>query len=361
LIAESSEVNVISWSAGKIRVLDQSRLPAEEAYLDIDDCASLTEAIRELRVRGAPALGVAAAYGLALAAARRSSSNAAHRLVEMEEAAEMLRATRPTAVNLSWALKRVLAAARESKGATEMAANALSEARRIHQEEIEAGRAIGRLGADLVPASATVLTHCNTGALATAGFGTAFAVIRTAHEQGKGIHAFVDETRPLLQGARLTAWELQRLGIPFTIIVDSAAGDMMRRGRIDLVIVGADRVAANGDVANKVGTYSLAVLAKENGVSFYVAAPTSTVDLSVATGDDIPIEERSPEEVTTFGGTRIAPDGATAANPAFDVTPERYVSGIITERGIARPPYVQTLSQLAAADAPASRIGASKW
>ena len=259
----------------------------------------------------------------------------------------MLRSTRPTAVNLAWALERVLGAARGSSQTTEIAANALSEARRIHQEEIEAGRAIGRLGAELIPAGATVLTHCNTGALATAGYGTAFAVIRTAHEQGKRIHVLVDETRPLLQGARLTAWELQRLGIPFTIIVDSAAGEMMRRGRVDCVIVGADRIAANGDVANKVGTYSLAVLAKENALPFYVVAPTSSVDLSVARGDSIPIEERSPDEVTSFAGRRVAPEGATAANPAFDVTPARYVTAIITEKGIVRPPYDEALARLA--------------
>jgi len=346
LTKESSEPYAVSWNAGKIRLLDQSRLPAEETYLEIDDCPSLAEAIQGLRIRGAPALGVAAAYGLALAANRSSSADRKGLLIEMEAAAEMLKSTRPTAVNLAWALERVLGAARGSSGAAEMAEVVLSEARRIHHEEIEAGRAIGRLGADLISSGATVLTHCNTGALATGGYGTALAAIRAAHEQGKRPHVLVDETRPLLQGARLTAWELQRLGIPFTVIVDGAAGEMMRRGRVDCVIVGADRIAANGDVANKVGTYSLAVLAQENGVPFYVAAPTSTIDLSITTGDAIPIEERPPEEVTSVAGKRVTPQGAAAANPAFDVTPARYVAVIVTERGIARKPFDESLSQL---------------
>ena len=361
MTAETPELNVISWNAGRIRLVDQSRLPLEEAYLEIEDCRTLADAIREMRVRGAPALGVAAAYGLALAASRSSETDTVRLLAEMQDAAGMLRSTRPTAVNLAWALERVTGAARGASTVAQVARAALSEARRIHQEEIEAGRAIGRSGADLVPPGASILTHCNTGALATAGYGTALAVIRTAHEQGKRIHVFVDETRPLLQGARLTAWELQRLGIPFTVIVDGAAGEMMRRGRIGCVIVGADRIAANGDVANKVGTYSLAVLAKENGLPFYVAAPTSTIDLSTATGDIIPIEERSADEVTAFAGTRTAPDGVAAANPAFDVTPARYVAAIITEKGVARPPYDETLSRLSSRSARAVRTGASRW
>ena len=309
LIDKPSELNVISWSDGAIRLLDQTRLPEEEAYVDAVDCAALAEAIRALRIRGAPALGVAAAYGLALVAGRSSSADATAMLAEMQDAASLLKSTRPTAVNLAWALERVMGVARGSTTTAQMAEAALSEARRIHQEEVEAGRAIGRFGADLVPAGATVLTHCNSGALATAGYGTALAVIRTAHEQGTRINVLVDETRPLLQGSRLTAWELQRLGVPFTLIVDSAAGEMMRRGRVNCVIVGADRIAANGDVANKVGTYMLAVLAKENRVPFYVAAPTSTIDRSIATGEDIPIEERSPEEVTTLAGSELRPRG----------------------------------------------------
>jgi methylthioribose-1-phosphate isomerase len=346
LTAKSPEPNVIAWNAGGVRLLDQSRLPDEEVYVEIDDCDALADAIRRLLVRGAPALGVAAGYGLALAAARSSSTSAAEVLSEIEEAARLLRSSRPTAVNLTWALKRVLDAARRASQPSEIAASTLSEARRIQREEIEAGRAIGRLGAELMAEGAMVLTHCNTGALATAGYGTAFAVIRAAHEQGKRIHVLVDETRPLLQGARLTAWELQRLSIPFTIIVDSAAGETMRRGRVDCIVVGADRIAGNGDVANKIGTYSLAVLAKENAVPFYVVAPTSTIDLSIASGDGIPIEERTPDEVTSFAGKRVAPEGADAANPAFDVTPARYVTAIVTEKGIVRPPYHEALSRL---------------
>jgi methylthioribose-1-phosphate isomerase len=280
----------------------------------------------------------------------------------MESAADLLRSTRPTAVNLAWALERVMtAAARGSSTVAEIVDTTLSEARRIHQEEVEAGRAIGRFGAELVAPGATLLTHCNTGALASAGYGTALAVVRTAHDQGKRIHVLVDETRPLLQGARLTAWELQRLGIPFTIIVDGAAGEMMRRGRVGCIIVGADRIAANGDVANKVGTYSLAVLAKEHSLPFYVAAPTSTIDPSTASGDDITIEERPPDEVTAFAGTRTTPEGATAANPAFDVTPARYVTAIITEKGIARPPYDEALPRLSRSDTHAIKTGASRW
>jgi methylthioribose-1-phosphate isomerase len=278
----------------------------------------------------------------------------------MEEAARLLRSTRPTAVNLSRALERVMDAVQGSTAPPKVAEAALAEAKLIHREEIEAGRAIGRLGADLISRDATILTHCNTGALATAGYGTAFAVIRTAHEQGKRVHVLVDETRPLLQGAHLTAWELQCLGIPFTVIVDGAAGEMMRRGRVDCVIVGADRIAANGDVANKVGTYTLAVLAKENGLPFYVAAPTSTIDFSTATGDDIPIEERAADEVTSFDGVRTTPEGTAAVNPAFDVTPTRYVTAIITEKGIERPPFEETLSRMAKSGMPTG-TGASKW
>jgi methylthioribose-1-phosphate isomerase len=351
LTEEPAEIDVISWNAGNIRLLDQTRLPFEEVYLDIDTVEALAKAIREMRIRGAPALGVAAGYGLALAAARRES---------LEKAANLLKATRPTAVNLVWALERVKGAARGLTASSEVAAKTLAEAQRIHREEIEAGRAIGRLGADLISPGANVLTHCNTGALATAGYGTALAVIRTSDERGKHIHVFVDETRPLLQGARLTAWELKRLGIPFTLIVDSAAGEMMRRRKVECVITGADRITSNGDVANKVGTYSLAVLANENGLPFYVAAPTSTIDLSLASGDDIPIEERAAEEVTSFGRVRVAPEGVAAANPAFDVTPARYVTAIITEKGTARPPYQESLTTMIKSNATA-KTGASKW
>lgn len=348
-------MEIIAWRDDKILLLDQTRLPEEEVYLEIADVAGLAVAIREMRIRGAPALGVAAAYGLALAAVSSAGSSGSRAagyddlLADLRRAAGALAATRPTAVNLPWALGRVLTAA-ESAPDTEAARQAvLAEARRIHQETLESDRRLSELGADLIPDGAAVLTHCNTGALATAGYGTALGILRAAHEQGKQIHVYATETRPLLQGARLTAWELLRDGIPATLITDGAAGSLLRRGLVACVVVGADRIAANGDVANKVGTYGLAVLARENGVPFYVAAPSSTLDLSLAGGDDIPIEQRAPEEVTTFAGRRIAPEGVQVANPAFDVTPHRYVTAIITERGIAREPYTESLSALACA------------
>jgi len=342
-------LEIIDWHNGGIRLLDQTRLPQDEVCLDITDVAGLAAAIREMRVRGAPALGVAAAYGLALAASASPASDRDSLLAELRWAAESLAATRPTAVNLAWALHRVLTSAEAAPDAEAVRAATLAEAGRIHQEGLEADRRLSELGADLIPDGAAVLTHCNTGALATAGYGTAVGVLRAAHEQGKRLHVYATETRPLLQGARLTTWELLREGIPTTLIVDSAAGGLLRRGAVACVIVGADRIAANGDVANKVGTYGLAVLAHENGVPFYVAAPSSTVDLSLAGGDDIPIEERAPEEVTTFAGRRVAAEGVAVANPAFDVTPHRYVTAIITERGIARKPYGQSVAALVGA------------
>jgi methylthioribose-1-phosphate isomerase len=342
-------LEIIGWNDGKIRLLDQTRLPAEEVYLEIDDVAELAAAIRRMSIRGAPALGVAAGYGLALAAANSRASDIRGLKTDLCLAAETLRATRPTAVNLPWALRHTLAAAEAAPDAEACRATVLAEARRTHQESLDADRRLSELGADLIPHGAAVLTHCNAGALATAGYGTAVGVLRAAHERGKQIRAYATETRPLLQGARLTAWELLRYGIPVTLITDSAAGGLLRRGLVACVVVGADRIAANGDVANKVGTYSLAVLAHENGIPFYVAAPTSTVDLSLAGGDDIPIEERGPEEVTTFAGRRVAPEGAQVANPAFDVTPHRYVTAIITERGIARELYERSLTAIVAA------------
>ena len=339
-------MEIIAWHDGKIRLLDQTRLPEEEVYLELADVAGLAAAIREMRIRGAPALGVAAAYGLALAAIASPAVDCDGLLTGLRRAAGTLTSTRPTAVNLAWALRRVLAAAEAAPDAEAARQVVLAEARRIHHEGLEADRRLSELGADLIPDGAAVLTHCNTGALATAGYGTALGILRAAHEQGKRIHVYATETRPLLQGARLTAWELLRAGIPATLIVDSAAGGLLRRGIVACVVVGADRIAANGDVANKVGTYGLAVLAHENEVPFYVAAPSSTVDLSLASGDGIPIEERAPEEVTTFAGRRVAAEGITVANPAFDVTPHRYVTAIITERGIARAPYDQSLPAL---------------
>ena len=313
-------MEIIGWHDGKIRLLDQTRLPKEEVYLEITGVAGLARAIRRLCVRGAPALGVAAAYGLALAASTSPAATSAGLLADLRRAAKALTATRPTAVNLPWALRRVLAVAEAAPDAEAARQAVLAEARRIHQESLEADRRLSALGADLIPDGSAVLTHCNTGALATAGYGTALGVLRAAHEQGKEIRVYATETRPLLQGARLTAWELLRYGMWATLIPDSAAGGLLHGGAVACVIVGADRIAADGDVANKVGTYSLAVLAHENGVPFYVAAPTSTVDLSLAEGDDIPIEERAPAEVVTFAGRRIAPGGVQVANPAFDVT-----------------------------------------
>jgi methylthioribose-1-phosphate isomerase len=300
-----------------------------------------------MQVRGAPAIGVAAAYGVALAAAGSHASDPRTFLEEVDHAAEMLRRTRPTAVNLQWALDRCGVYAKstvERRGVEAARTGLLQLANEMAEEDIATNRRIGAYGLDLVPGGATVLTHCNAGALATVDYGTALGVVRAAHEAGRGVHVYVDETRPFLQGARLTSWELQQLGVPMTLITDNMAGHFMSRGKIDLVVVGADRIAANGDVANKIGTYSLAVLAHENGIPFYVAAPTSTIDLSLESGARIPIEERSPSEVTEVAGQPIAPEGIQAAHPAFDVTPARYVTAIVTERGVLRPPYEDSLS-----------------
>jgi methylthioribose-1-phosphate isomerase len=334
-------IEPIAWSDGRLRLLDQTLLPRDELWLSPSDHHEVAEAIRSLRVRGAPAIGVAAAYGLALAANASEAEDIDTLLAELRDAAHELASTRPTAVNLPWALERVLRAA-ERAPEVEVARDAvLAEAERIRREDIEANQGLGRLGAELVPEDATILTHCNAGALATAGYGTALGVVRAAVEQGKHVQVIATETRPLRQGARLTAWELARDGIDCTLIVDGAAGALMRRGDIDLVIVGADRVAANGDTANKIGTYPLALLAREHRLPFYVAAPTSSIDLALATGDNIPIEERPPAEV--LGPD--APASISAANPAFDVTPHRLISAIITERGVIEPPYDESLAE----------------
>ena len=326
------------WDADHLVLIDQTRLPGELVELRCRGYRQVAEAIRTLQVRGAPALGVAAAYALALAALEQDS-DASAAWADVCSAADELRGTRPTAVNLAWALDRCLRAAFGETTVASLRARLLEEADRIAAEDEAMCRAIGRHGADLIPDGARILTHCNAGALATAAYGTALGVIRAASEQGKRLHVFVDETRPLLQGARLTAWELRQDGIPLTLITDNMAGHFMQRGQIDLAIVGADRIAANGDVANKIGTYSVAVLARAHGLPFYVAAPSSTVDLSLASGDEIPIEERRPEEVTHFAGRRVAPEGVGVANPAFDVTPGGYVSAIVTESGVIRAPY----------------------
>jgi methylthioribose-1-phosphate isomerase len=334
-----------------VRLLDQRKLPHEIVYVTCETPEETAEAIRAMVVRGAPAIGVTAAFGMALAASASSSLDPGALDRRIAEARALLSASRPTAVNLAWALDRMEQIARRSRasgsGNDALAATLEREAQAIHDEDVLSCRAIGRHGAALVPERATVLTHCNAGALATAGYGTALGVIRGAIEAGKTVRVLADETRPFLQGARLTAWELMADGIETVLITDGAAGSLMRRGEVDLVVVGADRIARNGDVANKIGTYSVAVLAKENGVPFYVAAPISTVDLLCPDGDGIPIEERDRSEVTELFGTRVAPDAVGVLNPAFDVTPARYVTAIVTDRGIARAPYETSLAALA--------------
>ncbi len=342
-------MNTVEWADGKVRLIDQTALPLEQQWVECTTYEEVAEAIRSMKVRGAPAIGVTAAYGMALGAAAFRGSDVQRFTHHLEQVAERLRSTRPTAVNLSWALERMLALGREAsdKGIAATQADLLAAALRMADEDVAANRRMGAFGAKLLPQEGTVLTHCNAGALATVAYGTALGVIRAAVERGKRIRVFADETRPFLQGARLTAWELVSDGIPVTLITDNMAGHFMQRGKIDAVVVGADRIAANGDVANKIGTYSVAVLAKENEIPFYVAAPTSTVDLSVAEGQQIVIEERDPRELLYIAGRRIAPEGVEVANPAFDVTPHRYVTAIITENGIAREPYGGALRRLA--------------
>jgi methylthioribose-1-phosphate isomerase len=332
----------IEWlPEGKVRFLDQTLLPHEEVWIETADYRVIAEAIRRLQVRGAPLIGIAAAYSLALAARAGEP---------LETAARELRSTRPTAVNLAWALDRCLRAIDGLTDPAEVKKRLAEEAITIHEEDIEGNRRIGAYGAELLRGQSTVLTHCNAGSLATGGYGTALGVIRSAVDKGRVQHVIATETRPLLQGARLTAWELARDGISFALIVDSAAGSVLQRGLVDAVIVGADRIAANGDVANKIGTYQLAVLARENDVPFYVAAPISTIDLSLESGRDIPIEERAPGEVTSLNGAM--PVGGSALNPAFDMTPNTFVTAIITENGIARSPYVESLKAVCTSEVP---------
>ncbi|MBM3132765.1 MAG: S-methyl-5-thioribose-1-phosphate isomerase [Chloroflexi bacterium] len=339
-------MKIIEWQNGKIRMLDQTRLPSEVVFLEIGDIATLCEAIKSLRIRGAPAIGVAAAYGMALGARGIKARSKEKLLAELDAVSRTLAATRPTAVNLFWALERMNRAAQSGSSVSEIQALLLEEAREIERENEEGDRRMGRFGAELIKDGFTILTHCNAGALATAGYGTALGVIKAAHEQGKKVQVFADETRPLLQGARITAWELMQEGIPVTLITDNMAGHFMKQGKIDCAIVGADRIAANGDTANKIGTYTVAVLAKENGVPFHVAAPLSTIDFKLKSGEEIPIEERNPDEVTSVRGVRLAPEGVKVACPAFDVTPHRYVAAIITDEGVARPPYEKSLAAL---------------
>jgi methylthioribose-1-phosphate isomerase len=338
-------VETIEWTPAGVVMIDQTRLPLHEEYVTCRTYEEVAAAIRNMVIRGAPAIGVAAAMGVALGMAHADGSDLD---AQMEHICNTLARTRPTAVNLFWAIDRMRKLYQSLRGRplAEIRERLAAEARQIRLEDIAINQAIGRHGADLVPDGKTVLTHCNAGALATAGYGTALGVIRAAVEAGKKVDVFADETRPFLQGARLTVWELQQDHIPATLITDNMAGHFLKSGRIGCVVVGADRIAANGDVANKIGTYSVAVLAKENGVPFFVAAPISTLDLTLASGDLIPIERRPDAEVTHVFGHPVAPLGTRVENPAFDVTPNRYVTAIITERGVARAPYMESLRGL---------------
>lgn len=342
----SEKVKAIEWLGDKIRILDQTLLPQQEIYLGLTNYRQLAEAIKELKIRGAPAIGVAAAYGVALGAQPIFAEDKKMFLKRLRVVIDAIAATRPTARNLFRALERMEKVAGAGKDIEEIKKALVAEADKIHNEEIEATLKISDLGAALIPDGATVLTHCNTGPLATTGYGTALGVIIRAFELGKKINVFADETRPLLQGARLTTWELKKANIPVTLITDSMAGHFMSRGKIGCVIVGADRITANGDAANKIGTYSVAVLAKENNIPFYVAAPSTTFDLSLASGELIPIEERSASEVTEIQGVRLAPEGVNAANPAFDVTPHKYITALITEKGIIREPHEEEIKKI---------------
>jgi methylthioribose-1-phosphate isomerase len=339
----------LKWTAEGVRMIDQRKLPAEEVYPLFRTFEEVAQAIKDMVVRGAPAIGVAAAMGVALGMKSITASDPETIETQFMRICDRMASTRPTAVNLFWAIermKKVFYTNLKLYPLAELQKTLEAEALRIQHEDIALNRQMGQHGASLIPAGASVLTHCNAGALATAGYGTALGVIRAAVEQGKALHVFADETRPFLQGARLTAWELHKDGIPVTLITDNMAGHFMQSGKIHCVIVGADRIAANGDVANKIGTYSVAVLAKENKIPFYVAAPTSTLDLSLSSGDQIPIEQRPKSEVTHIQQVPIAPEGVEVANPAFDVTPFRYVTAIITERGIAYPPFTESLKRI---------------
>lgn len=338
----------MEWTGSSLSLLDQTRLPLEVTYVNCKNAEDVAEAIKSMKVRGAPAIGVAAAYGLALGAINICGKDTDLFISNVKAAAQMLASTRPTAVNLFWALQRMLGVLEtfKTEKVTELQRKLLQEAQNIFTEDIEMNRNIGRFGNELVPPKANILTHCNAGALATAGYGTALGVIRAAHESGKDVQVYADETRPLLQGARLTAWELVQDNIPVTLITDSMAGYLMKKGFIDLAVVGADRITRNGDVANKIGTYTVAVLCREHNIPFYVAAPTSTIDMELSSGEEIPIEERESAEVTTVFGQRVAPEGVKVLNPAFDVTPNNLITAIITDRGIIKSPYEENLTKL---------------
>jgi methylthioribose-1-phosphate isomerase len=341
-------IKTLEWTSQGVRFIDQTRLPTEEVFVTCATYQEVATAIRDMIVRGAPAIGVAAAMGIAMGVKNSAAPDVATLRTEFGQICRTMGETRPTAVNLFWAIRRMQQKfdAVAAQGVHHIKVTLVEEAQKLLLEDIAANEAMGRHGAVLLPASGGVLTHCNAGALATCGYGTALGVIRAAVASGKQIHVFADETRPFLQGSRLTAWELMKDGIQTTLIADNMAGAMMRQGKIQAVIVGADRIAANGDVANKIGTYSVAVLAKEHAIPFYVAAPWSTVDMNMPNGEGIPIEQRSPREVTHHAGKQVAPDGVLVENPAFDVTPSKYIAAIVTERGIAKAPYGESLKEL---------------
>lgn len=344
----------ITWQGetqGCLRLIDQTRLPLELAYVDCFEIETVWDAIKQLRVRGAPAIGIAAAYGICVACRELEASSPDDRMSRVHRAADYLATSRPTAVNLFWALDRMRRTAEQipvEVSDQQFCQQLLDEARRIHAEDRETCHAIGRWGAELIPDRAGILTHCNAGGLATAEYGTALSVIFTAQDQGKSVHVFVDETRPLLQGARLTAWELMQRHVPMTLICDNAAAQVMKEGRVQVVVTGADRIAANGDSANKIGTYGVALLAQAHGIPFYIAAPKSTFDLSLESGHDIPIEQRLDEEVTRGFGRQTAPDGVSVYNPAFDVTPASLIQGIITESGVIAPVTTENVRRVVA-------------
>ena len=344
-------IKTVEWTDEGVRMLDQRVLPTEENYLMLRSYDEVADAIKQMVVRGAPAIGVSAAFGLALGAKQSVGTSVADLEFDFDYMCEVMGATRPTAVNLFWAIERMRDRFRRAKAETEdveeIKRQLVEESQRIFDDDVEANRRLGRFGGELLADESTVLTHCNAGALATAGdYGTALGVVRGARDAGKRIAVIADETRPFLQGARLTAWELAKDGIPVTLITDNMAGHVMKQGKVDAVVVGADRVAANGDTANKIGTYMVAVLAHQHDIPFYVAAPVSTLDLTLATGEEIPIEERDPREVTHVRGQRLAPEGIEVQNPAFDVTPHELIAAIITDKGVARPPYTESLRKM---------------
>ena len=345
-------MRTVEWDGDAVKMIDQRALPWELAFVRLETVEAVAESIRDMTVRGAPAIGAAAGFGMALAARQSPATTVDALIGDLQNHADLLKSSRPTAVNLAWAVDNLMkiALSGEFNSADEVREVLLRAAQRIADDDVAVNSRMGSNGAALVQDGATILHHCNTGALATVDYGTALGVIRAAFERGKQIHVLLDETRPRLQGSRLSAWELEQLGISYDIIPDTAAGYYMSKGEVDIILVGADRIAANGDFANKIGTYQLAILAKEHGIPFYTVAPTSTIDLSLSSGAEIPIEERNPDEVTTPYGNPIVPETFRARNPAFDVTPQRYLSGIVTENGIAKPPYSKSLARAVAGE-----------